>query len=285
MKAKSLVKQLERDFVKPGFKDDWSEITEEMSNFVTSQFLKRYMGLLCDFTDKVEKVFTAVFPEDNVMQKIIDENIENALLFLHHPMKWDSRKKEVFIPIKTLFLKEFKKRKISIFVFHVPLDNFGPYSTSYKLASNLGLNILTTFHKYQTSSSGVICSNNYKSIEQLKEKFDESIGHESKLYLYGDKNIQDKKIGVIAGGGNTLTSIKELIQEGAEILITGVTRMTESYKPTIETHEFAKENKISILGGTHYSTEKFACQEMCSYFNELGIESEFIPNNPIMEDM
>jgi putative NIF3 family GTP cyclohydrolase 1 type 2 len=169
-----------------------------------------------------------------------------------------------------LFLKEFKKRKIAIYVLHAPLDDFGLYSTSYTLASKMKLNLLTTFHKYATCSAGLICTSSFENISQLKEVFEKTIGHKSKLYLYGDKNIKDKKIGVIAGGGNTFNSIKELIQEGAEILITGVTRMTDSYKPSIETHNFAKENKISILGGTHYSTEKFACQAMCSYFQNLG---------------
>lgn len=285
MEAKQVYKQLERDFIKPGFKDDWPEISEKMKKYVTPQFIERDMGLLCDFTDKVEKVYTAVFPEDRIMEKIIKDNVKNAMLFLHHPLKWDSRENEVFLDIKEEYLKEFKKRKISIFVFHVPLDDFSSYSTSYTLASKLGLKVLTTFHKYGTSSSGLICSHGLTSIAQLKERFEKILGHDSKLYPYGDKDIKGKKIAIIAGGGNTLKSIKELIHEEAGILLTGVTRITKSHKPTIVAHEFAKKKKITLIGGTHYSTEKFACIKMCDYFKEMGLDSEFISNKPVMEDM
>jgi hypothetical protein len=40
-----------------------------------------------------------------------------------------------------------------------------------------------------------------------------------------------------------------------------------------------------LLGGTHYSTEKFACQEMCKYFDKFEIKTEFIEDEPMMEDL
>jgi hypothetical protein len=41
-----------------------------------------------------------------------------------------------------------------------------------------------------------------------------------------------------------------------------------------------------LLGGTHYSTEKFACQAMCDYFGKIGIIStEFILDTPMLEDL
>ena len=50
-------------------------------------------------------------------------------------------------------------------------------------------------------------------------------------------------------------------------------------------HAFEKENKINVIGGTHYSTEKFACQSMCDYFRELGLPAQFIEDLPVMEDL
>jgi len=52
-----------------------------------------------------------------------------------------------------------------------------------------------------------------------------------------------------------------------------------------EAHAYARQRGISILGGTHYSTEKFACQAMVKYFTKLGIPAQFIPDIPVMEDM
>jgi len=50
-------------------------------------------------------------------------------------------------------------------------------------------------------------------------------------------------------------------------------------------HELARENAINLLGGTHYSTEKFACIEMCKYFSELGLLSAFVEDVPYFEDL
>ena len=50
-------------------------------------------------------------------------------------------------------------------------------------------------------------------------------------------------------------------------------------------HEFEKENKINIIGGTHYSTEKFACIALSEYFEKIGLTCEFIEDHPILEDI
>jgi len=50
-------------------------------------------------------------------------------------------------------------------------------------------------------------------------------------------------------------------------------------------HEFAEKHKVNLLGGTHYSTEKFACIAMIDYFKKIGLSAEFIKDEPVMEDM
>ena len=46
------------------------------------------MGILTDNIDKIVKVYTAVFPSEKVVQKILDKNEQNILLFTHHPVDW-----------------------------------------------------------------------------------------------------------------------------------------------------------------------------------------------------
>jgi putative NIF3 family GTP cyclohydrolase 1 type 2 len=53
----------------------------------------------------------------------------------------------------------------------------------------------------------------------------------------------------------------------------------------MEFHRIARENKINLVGATHYSTEKFACMAIAKYFAGLGIETEFIEGTPCMEDL
>ena len=60
--------------------------------------------------------------------------------------------------------------------------------------------------------------------------------------------------------------------------------MTVLYDFSREVHEFEKEKGINLLGGTHYSTEKFACMALVEYFEQLGLLCEFIEGRYYMED-
>ena len=64
--------------------------------------------------------------------------------------------------------------------------------------------------------------------------------------------------------------------------MTGITAKNDHSR---KAHEFAEKNNLNLLGGTHYSTEIFACIAMIDYFKKLGLSSEFISYKPVMEDM
>ncbi|MTI70546.1 MAG: hypothetical protein FH751_09885 [Firmicutes bacterium] len=280
MKANDLYMILEKDFVNESMSDIWFKYMEELKEYICDNFKTRSMGLVCDFTHYITKVYTAVFPTYQVMSQIIDNNVENAMLFVHHPSNWDITKKTPFYLMDKGQLKIFKQRNISIFCYHVPLDNFSDYSTSVALAKKLGIKITESFALSRGAKNGVIGTIDIDSIEELHKKFSEVIGHQAKLYMYGHKSIKDSKVAVVAGGGNDIRYVKEILDKGVNTLITGIS--SETYK---EVHQYEKEKEINLLGGTHYSTEKFACQSMCEYFRKLGVEAEFIEGVPILEDM
>jgi putative NIF3 family GTP cyclohydrolase 1 type 2 len=281
MKADKLYAKLEEDFVKAGLSDEWLGL-EAYGDFLSDNFKERAIGIVCDNAEEVGKVYSAVFPEDCVMQKILDDDARNAMLFLHHPLIWDIRKAPaVFEAPDKKYLEEFKERNISIYVLHVPLDNYGEYSTSCTLAEAVGVGSGKAFGKYFGSLAGVVGSSEGGTIKDLRNKFADAVGHDVSLYRYGD-DIIDGKVAVVGGGGNDLSILEEVVENGASVLVTGVTAKNEHSK---EAHDYAKANGVSILGGTHYSSEKFACKKMCDYFEGLGLKSEFISGKPIMEDM
>ena len=102
------------------------------------------------------------------------------------------------------------------------------------------------------------------------------------MYQYGDNGIKDGIVAVVAGGGNQESILKETAAAGANTFLTGISTKNDFSKSA---HEFAREHRINILGGTHYSTEKFACIAMVDYFNKLGLPAEFIADKPVMEDL
>lgn len=283
MKSIKLYEQLEKDFIKPGLSDDWFQYMGSVADFLTDNFKQRSMGLVCDFNTETNKVYTAVFPSNKVMKEVLDKNEEDILLFVHHPATWDIRKApEVFQQMTSELLEKFRERKISIYNLHVPLDNFGEYSTSVSLAKVLDVKTYKPFASYFGSLSGVFGKTKVSLVTDFENKYKEVLGHDVKLYAYGENEISNQSVGIIAGGGNEVELLKEIAEENINLFITGIS-VKNSFSE--EAHKFAQKNGINILGGTHYSTEKFACLAMCDYFKKLGLASEFIEELPVMEDL
>jgi putative NIF3 family GTP cyclohydrolase 1 type 2 len=284
MKAKVLYNQLEKDFVTPKIKEDWYEYMNTRSDYICENFKQRSMGLLCDFATEIEKIYTAVFPSTKVLEKILDDKICDSMLFLHHPLDWDLGKNpnNPFIEINPQLLEKFKERRISLFNFHYPLDNFGEYSTSKTLAEAIGIKIEKPFHECGGALCGVIGTTDCADIHKLNVKYSQAVGHETRLYQYGESKIIGNRVAVVAGGGNDCDSVNDVISEGVNILVTGVSLKN---KFTQSAHEAEKENGINLLGGTHYSSEKFACIAICKYFQKLGLPAEFIEDSPCLEDL
>lgn len=283
MRAIELYNLLERDFITEGMKDDWSRHMNEVEDYLCDNFKERSMGLVCDFTNEINKVYSAVFPTKEIMQKIIDEGVTDAMLFLHHPSIWDIRRApNVFYQMNTTLLEKFRENRISIYNLHVPLDNFSEYSTSKTLAEALEIEIEKPFAEYFGGLCGVIGKTKCKTMKELQEMFSRVLGHDTRLYLYGEDNIRCGKVAIVAGGGNNGDIITEMIESNVNVLITGI---SVNNKHSAEVHEFEQKNHINVLGGTHYSTEKFACQKICAYFEKLGLPSTFIEGEPVYEDM
>ena len=76
---------------------------------------------------------------------------------------------------------------------------------------------------------------------------------------------------------------RQLHDMDINLFITGVTNETIDWvRPT---HEEARRWGVSILGGTHCSTEMFAPRSLAPFFKELGLDTQYIPDEPNMEDL
>lgn len=283
MDAKKLYKQMEKDFITPAMNDDWFNYMAVVKEYISDNFVKRSMGLVCDFTDRIDKVYTAVFPTPEVMRKILKDDAGNSMLFVHHPAVWDITKApQVFQQMDADLLKRFKDRKISIYNLHVPLDNYGPYSTSVALANALDISSKKSFGPYNGGMCGVLGKTKFSRVKDLYKRFEDAIGHKASLYNYGPQTIRDGRVAIVAGGGNSIDLLEEIVKSGATTFVTGITALNPHSQ---DAHEFARKHKINILGGTHYSTEKFACIAMVNYFRKHGLESEFVEGKPGLKDL
>jgi putative NIF3 family GTP cyclohydrolase 1 type 2 len=284
MNAKELYEKIDRDFEIDKYKDDWSFV--EFNKFINPDFRERYIGVMLDNTAEIEKVYTSTFPDTAVLDNILNRNETDILLFCHHAMGYDPTLEGFpFYNIPTDYLKKLKERRISFYVMHIPLDSNGIYSTSVSLAKELKLPITGEFCEYLGCKVGVICETALTRLEDFALHVENIIGHEIKVRQYGDDIIGKKTVAVAAGGGCIDFVAREISKLGINTYLTGCTRPIPSFKPNMEFHRKAKENKINVVGATHYSTEKFACMAMVKYFTGLGIEADFIEGKPCMEDL
>lgn len=285
MKARELYAKLEKDFDLAHCKDDWSEM--DFNEFVSDNFKNRHMGLLVDNSKEINKVYTAVFPSAEVINKILAKGEKDAMLFVHHPMNWDiNRTGGAQFDIDKELLRKLKENNISVYALHTPLDNFGKYSTCTQLALALGLKIKEPFYDYFGHQAGVIARTDSRSIDELVGRVEHALGHDVKLWEYGKTGkIRGQLVGVIGGGGLDVQALRELKARDINAFITGVTRKSSDFEPAVKAHNYAMANRINIIGGTHYSTEKFACIAMTDYFRLMGLRAEFVTDKPDFEDV
>ncbi len=284
MKAERLYTQLDIDFEVSSLVDDWSFM--KFNKYIRSDFKKRYIGVVLDNTSDVKKVFTATIPDLDILDKLIQTNQTDCLLFSHHAMGYDPTMTGFpFYNIPEDYLLKLKKQRISFYVMHIPLDKNGEYSTSVNLAKHLKLEIIDEFCEYMGIKCGVICKTDKKTATDLAEYVRSLIGHEVKLIRNGSDVIEKGKVAIAAGGGSVGFAAREISELGINMYITGNTRRVPEVEFIEEFHKIIKDKHINVIGATHYSTEKHACIAMVKYFEKLGIPSKFLEGRYYLEDL
>lgn len=285
MKARELYERLDKDFEIDKYKDEWG-IGLEDNEFINPVFKERYIGVMLDNSDEIKKVYTSTFPDNIIIEEILNRNETDVLLFSHHAMGYDPTLEGFpFYNMPVENLKELKARHISFYVLHIPLDKNGDYSTSMSLARVLQLPVESEFCEYLGCKVGVICRADFTKITDFALHVKKTVGHDVKVRQYGDEIIKDKRIAIAAGGGCIDFVGRELAELGVNAYLTGLTKPMPSFEPGMEFYRIAKESRINVVGATHYSTEKYACMAMVDYFAGFGVEAEFIEGKPSMEDL
>ena len=285
MNAKTLYESIGQDFEIEKFKDDWGGFVE-FNEFVNPDFEERTIGVMLDNAAEIEKVYTAVFPDAAVLDAVLGRNETDVLLLSHHAMGYDpTRDGFPFYNIPVDTLRRLKERRIAFYVLHVPLDRNGPYSTSMNLAKALQLPVAGEFCEYFGCKVGVICEADFTTVADLASHVRKVMGHEIRVLPHGDEAIAGRRVAVAAGGGCIDFVARELSERDVNMLLTGVTKPSPGFHPSVEFHRLAREGKINVVGATHYSTEKYACIALLDYFAPFGIHAEFVEGTPRMEDL
>lgn len=239
-------------------------------------------GLLMDNTDIIEKVYTATFSSSQALEKMKQDKAEHCLLFTHHPgaQHKEGEPAVYFTQEERAYMEE---HHISHFNLHLPLDHINPYSPGICLARVLGAVPYKSFFNEGGSVMGLYLSGIWADEEKVLENVQKVMGHACRLYAYGPSVLADGKFALVAGGAEGTDIYREMKEEGVNLFLTGVgSKRMDWFAPS---HEAAMREKVSILSAGHYSTEQFALKYMCRFFRERGLEAEFIPETPLLDDL
>lgn len=240
-------------------------------------------GLQFHNTDKIWKVYTATFANPTVIDEVVSRGERNIMLFTHHPVPPKTSLTQAYAILEEEYIKKLEEHEITLFSYHIPLDIYGPYAPSYTLGKALGANVYDSFYPQDGADIGALCICGLTKVSELAERLEAAVGHPVKCYAYGEEELKGGKFGILAGGASNPHIYEWLKDHGINTFVTGVTAPVVDW--TKRNHENAKAHGINIVSGTHSSTEKFAPKAMCEFFRNLGVESEFIDEEPNMEEL
>lgn len=234
-------------------------------------------------TDHISKVYTSTFANPSTIENILDRGEEHVLLFCHHPRPPMPSLQEGYGVVPTTLLARMKEQKVSLFSYHIPLDVAGPYSPGTTLGRALGGNVYDSWYPQNDALLGALCQTGLETVDELQHRFSTVVGHRVSRYSYGSNQLINGKFAVMAGIARSTEAYRFLEENNINVLVTGVTAPTVEWSKKV--HAAAQEHHITLLGGTHYSTEKFALISLIPYFQNLGIEAEFIPELPNLDEL
>ncbi|MEA5038323.1 MAG: Nif3-like dinuclear metal center hexameric protein [Clostridiaceae bacterium] len=240
-------------------------------------------GLQTDHCRQVERVYTATFASREVFNALKHSDARRCVLFTHHPVPQRPVDATDYPPISKEDLALMRAREISLFSYHIPLDRNGPYSPGTNLVRVLGATPRAAFYLQNGVYMGLICDSPFRTAEEAADTLGALLGHRTSLYPYGGSVLENGRLAVMCGGAKDATIYEFLRAQGCNAFITGVTSLRAAICPPI--HKAAQRAGVSLIGGTHYSTEKFAPMAMVDFFKALRLPCEFLSETPQLDEL
>jgi putative NIF3 family GTP cyclohydrolase 1 type 2 len=264
--------------------EKYAEINLNPGNYFTDDFLELFHGLMIRNSNKVTYVYSIVFLNEEILDKVFKSNRTNVLLISHHPLDMETGNRG-FLPLSVKYLDELKKREISVYSIHTPLDVHGKISTSRALAREVGLKTLRGNLRSEADFPGIcVRFSSPVSFEDLLTRVSAITGVEELNFIKKQNFVEN--LGVVAGGCD-MDHIIKASEIGCDSFLTGTyfnQVKNEIGKQYREAFEKVKESvDINLVECSHYASESLVMKidilDFCT--KRWGISCEFLPqDNP-----
>ena len=213
-------------------------------------------------TKEIKKIAFAVDACADTINRAVLEQAD--MLFVHHGLFWGLE--HTLTGIHYNRIRQLIIADTALFACHLPLDAHQEIGHNYALARQIGLENLEPFGVWKNTSIGVKGSfPEQKTIDQVVKEVCKDGAKPITVLPFGRRDI--KSVGIICGGG--AREVEQAIEQNLDLYITGETKH-ESYHTILE-------NRISLIAGGHYETEKLGLKLMMEKIKrEKGISCVFI---------
>lgn len=259
----------------------WS-VTSENKPLLNPAFLEKQSGLFLKSSVTVEKVYTAVFITDYIVEKISRQK-GNNLIFTHHHFNYHEDHRGL-VPTSASTLNKLKQNLTSIFVAHGPLDHHKKYGTSISLAKLISLEVDHMFFDYFGEPVALVAHVEKTPFDSFAENVRQRLGRP--VLTLENNNGFVEKIAIAAGGGDMADILQEAKDLGADTYLTGTIEHRWDHPLIRENntkfHELNKHLKLNLIDGTHFGTERPAMISVVEYFKDIEIDTEYCEDEVLL---
>jgi predicted acetyltransferase/putative NIF3 family GTP cyclohydrolase 1 type 2 len=286
MELAELVEQLDAYFAVAKVRgDDWQRVVGtaypdgRWGQAVEAAYLERWNGLMVRGAPAVTEVVTAVFPGEELVAGLGS----GTLLFTEHPVELAGG---CFAPIRAARLPALKSAGVSVYQVHAPLDHHPELSPSRLLASALGLAHLEEYFPIADGLAGgaLVIGDSDRTVTELVALTAEALGQEVPVRLLSSPRRPAGRVAIAAGGGAQVDMLAASRARGCETYVTG-NALDDSPLPEVRREvaafrALAARERVAVIDGTHYGTEKLSQLAMVEWFRRRGGPARFAPGSP-----
>jgi putative NIF3 family GTP cyclohydrolase 1 type 2 len=262
----------------------YNSINYDWQSTFEKGFVELFNGLMLKGHSTVRKVFQAVFPTDQVLERFIEESESGDLLFMHHPllMECGDPKGEWgkgFLPIKEKYIQQMLTKRLSVYTCHIPLDCHKQLGTNIAMAKQINAQILND-ETFQTKNDYILYANINKTnstnlIATLENAFEiPYVDFEGKILT------EIEKVAIVAGCGDVVDWMKEAEQNGVQAYITGEIHchIDNDYgrQRFQQMMDYVATTSMSLIGVSHSASEYLVHKTLMKEWFERNFDVETV---------
>ena len=229
--------------------------SESILSMVSLHLLKRFLdqelqirkfrkdsknGLVVRGRKEVQRIGIAANTTTETINRAAKRGVD--LLMVHHG-GWASTDLDLLRQKFALL----RKRQISLYIAHAPLDGKAGYGNSISLAHALNLTVVKRFAPYCGAPAGVLATQRARQLSAFLQKLRNRIN--PKLEYVGKQRSMVRKVAIITGGmGRNIPWLQQAVGAGCDTFLCG--ECSQFFKI------YAAEKGINLICAGHTATER-----------------------------